>query len=94
MKIKKINRIKRFWEIFKRIKFSTGAWWLKLGKGHERSILSDFDAYYFGKVKLFFIKIRVAWLLSWDLLITKDGVYRILKEDKNEMSLYKERFLL
>jgi hypothetical protein len=58
------------------------------------SILSDFDAYYFGKVKLFFRKIRVAWLLSWDLLITKDGVYRILKEDKNEMSLYKERFLL
>jgi hypothetical protein len=64
-----------------------------LGKGREHSILSDFDAYYFGKLKIFLRKIRVAWLLSWDLLITKDGVYRILKENKNEMELYKETYL-
>lgn len=74
----KIERLKRSYRIFKHLSYSTCGWCLtKNGKGGF--ILSDrnFELYNANKIKYFFKKIAVAWLLADWYDVKNDGLYRM-----------------
>lgn len=87
--ILKFRRLKRAIDIYKILDFDSNYQWvLKLDNGLSRFYILANRTY---KKPSIFKKIEVAWLLAWDTLITNDGIYKILSEDRKSMMLYKLR---
>ncbi len=83
------KRFQRAITIFKALKYGGWSWWIKTGKHSWHTILADRKAYKLKGCKLFLQKVKVAWLLSSFYLLNDDGVYSILKEEKNKIELYR-----
>ena len=88
-----MKRIRRAVEIFKRLSYGGWSWWIRLDKGGEHTILADRGAYYLRGWRLWFKKVRVAWLLAFWYLVSQDGLFSILKEEKKELVLHKISYL-
>jgi len=90
----KIKKIKRAINFYRLLTYGGWSWWLPLPSqdknyAGEHTILADRESRNKKGLAFKIAKIQTAWYLAKNYILNNDGLYQILEEKKDGLTLYK-----
>jgi len=94
----KAKKIKRFIDFYRLLKYGGWSWWLPLPSqdryyAGEHSIITDRESINKKGLAFKIAKVKIAWYLAKNYILNNDGLYQILEEKKDGLTLYKVSYL-